>query len=271
MFIKQLLDYNNIPLSECDGFTPLQMRSIVHYPFEKDCPIKLNKSIYKELFNESPILKIVFDLLSIINSKEIKLTPNGNLPVKVIEGIYSKNYLLDKMIENGIVKIHTETDWTILHNVKLILILAGFIKKKYNHLSLTKKGELLLMGEKYPVIFYEFLKTFTLKFNWAYNDRFIDESVGQLGFLYVMHLINKYGDKEREINYFTDLYFMAFPSFKDIGIDDSMNDLAFYVRFIERFALWFGFIKEREIKGKNYFEREIKIKRTKLLNYLLRQ
>ena len=34
-----MLDYNDTPLPDCEGFTPLQMHKIIYYPFDEDCPI----------------------------------------------------------------------------------------------------------------------------------------------------------------------------------------------------------------------------------------
>ena len=265
-----MIVHNITPISDFDGFTPLQMHEIIYRPFDDDCPIKLNILTNEELFKESPILKIAIELLSNINGKSIKLTQRSNLPPNIVKTIYAKNYLTDSLIEDGIVKIRTETDWTILHNVRLVLTIAGFFRKKYNHLMLTKKGELLLTSGKYSEIFYEFLKSFALRFRWDYNDLFDNEAIGQMGFLYTLHLLNNYGSKERDIKYYSDLYFLAFPSFIENNEEDSMAEPAFYIRFIERFALWFGFLEVRIVEGKNYFGREIKIKRTTLLEHMFK-
>jgi hypothetical protein len=267
-----MLDYNNTPLPECEGFTPLQMHKIIYYPFDEDCPIKINRLNKEILISEIPILKIVLELLLILKTKKIKLTQKGNLPLKVIKDIYAKNHLPEKWIESGIVKVRTETDWIVIHNIKIVLTLAGFLRKQYGYLLLTKKCESLLMGEEYSEIFYEFLRVFTLQFNWAYNDRYDDEELGQLGFLYSLYLINKYGKEENDVKYYTDLYFLAFPSFVEYDNENrSMKESAFHTRFISRFAVWFGFAEEEIIKGKKFLELEIKIKRTKLLEQLLEE
>jgi len=264
-----MLDYNNTPLADCDGFTPLQMHKIIYFPFENDCPIKINRIKENQRLNESPILNVVIELLSKLSETDLKLTPKGNLPRPLMKDIYSKHYLLDRWIENGIIKIHAEYDWLILHNVKIVLTQAGLIKKKNNYLSLTKKCKTLLMDDNYWKIFYQLLKTFTLDFNWSYNDGFDNVEVGQVGFLYSLYIINKYGAEERELKYFTDLYFLTFPIFLENAEGEASNlSLAFHTRFIERFALWFGFIEGEKVKGSNYFDRKINIKRTKLLEQL---
>jgi hypothetical protein len=265
-----MLDYNNTPLPECEGFTPLQMHKIIYSPFDEDCPVKIKKLNKEKLTEWSPVFKIIIELLLTLKTKKIKLTRKGNLPLKIINDIYAKNYLPDELIESGIIKVRSETDWIVLHNSKLVLLLSGLARKQYNFLLLTKKCESLLKEEKYSEIFYEFLQAFTLKFNWAYNDAYDNEELGQLGFLYSLYLLRKYGNEKKDIKYYTDLYFSAFPSFTESENGSrSMNESAFHTRFITRFALWFGFAEEDMKIGKSFWEFEIKIKRTEFLEQLL--
>lgn len=265
-----MLDYNNTPLPDCEGFTPFQLHKIVYYPFDEDSPIKINKLSKETLLNKCPIMKVITELLLLLKSDKIKLTQKGNLPPTIIKNIYAKRYLPDRWIDNGITKLRTETDWIAIHNTVIVLKMAGLIGKKYNYLFLTKKCESLLNNDDYPEIFYEFLKTFTSKFNWAYNDRYEDENLGRIGFLYSLDLLSKYGKEKKDIEYYTDLYFSTFPAFIEYNDDKrSILESVYRTRFIERFALWFGFAEEEISEGKTFFEREIKIKSTELLEQLL--
>jgi len=247
------------------------MERIVNCPFEKDCPIKFNQLDKDMLINKSPIFNIIIEFLLILKKRKIKLTQKGNLPLKTINNIYAKKYLTDEWIENGITKIRTETDWVVIHNVRIVLTLAGFIRKQYNHLLLTKKCELLLNNDNSSEIFYTFLKAFTLKFNWAYNDFYDDEQLGQIGFLYSLFLINKYGNDKRDLKYFTNQYFATFPMFVENNYDSniSMKESAFHTRFIMRFSIWFGFVEEEIIKSEKLLDDKIMIKKTKLLSQIL--
>jgi len=263
----------NGPNNNFDGFSPLEMDYIIFSPFEDDCPIKINILNKEILFNQSPVLKIIIELLSRIGEEGIKLTLKGNLPIKVIKDIYNQNLLPDRAIDLRIIKIHTETDWILLHNVRLVLTMAGLIRKKKNMLLLTKKRKNLQKEENYSKLFYDFMKSFTLQFFWAYNDRFENQDIGQIAFLYSLYLINKYGDEFRDMNFYSNLYLTAFPSmleYADTSQESySLRASSYQTRFIERFAIWFGFVEEEIIEGKHYFDRRIRIKRTKLLQELL--
>ncbi len=125
------------------------------------------------------------------------------------------------------------------------------------------------MNGEYSKLFHIFLNTFTTQFNWAYNDSSEDEEIGQIGFLYLLHLINKYGAEFRELSSYSDLYLKAFPILKanETSSFTTRNDFVIATRFFDRFAEWFGFVEihseQNELTG------PVRVRRTKLLSYLL--
>jgi len=268
-----ILNYNDTPLPECDGFTPYQMHTIIYFPFSDECPIKVNLPDKELILSESPIFKLVLELLSVLDDADIKLTQKGNLPVNLIKDIYAKKYSKEEFVERMIIKIHSETDWTILHTVKIVIILAGLAKKVHNRLSLTKTGKYFLIEENYPMIFIYFLETFCRKFNWAHNDGFENNDIGRIGFLYSLHILKKYGGELRALKFYSDSYFSAFPAFdyilENAEYKFNRRDFAYHVRFVERFAKWFGFAEVR-VEGDDYLSQNVKVKRTKLLEQFLR-
>ncbi len=261
---------NNISVPDFDEFSLFEMHKIIYSPFDDDCPIKINILSLETILSQCPIFNILIGFLSRIGEENIKLTTKGNLPIKVIKDIYNLNLLPDKYIENGISKIRTETDWTVLHNVRIVLTMAGLIRGQKSKLLLTRKCEKLLKDNNYSELFYEFIKTFTLQFSWAFNDRYANQDIGQIAFLYSLYLINKHGIEFKDIDYFTNLYFAAFPNLlakPETDLDKySFRASSYYTRLIERFAVWFGFVEEEINEDKSYIGR---IKRTKLLQGLL--
>src|ERR1035437_1811869 len=105
---------NNIPVADFDGFTASEMDRIIYFPFEDNCPIKMNVLTKEIIVNQCPIFNILIQFLSRIG-EGIKLTAKGNLSVKIIKDIYDLKILPDDSIARGIGKIRTETDWTVLH------------------------------------------------------------------------------------------------------------------------------------------------------------
>jgi len=257
-----------------DGFTPFQMNQILYFPFDKDCPIKINSNIKKNLLDSIPIFKILLSLLTRIDVNGIKLTTIGNLPPQTVKEIYYLNYYPDMIIEKGITKLTNEKDWIILHTAKIVLIQAGILRKIRRKLLFTNKGRKYFEDERFNDLFHLFLRAFTIKFNWAYNDGYENEQIGQLGFLYSLYLINKYGDTYKNLKYYSDLYFKAFPVFKSLRktseYDYDFTENALYTRFLGRFCKWFGFVQIQNSHNELYINQNTRVKKTLLLSNLFK-
>lgn len=273
--IKNLTDnYNNQQVVEFSGFTPNQMHQIIHFPFSADCQIKLNHNIQLGHIKSSPIFNISYSLLEKINETgKIKLTARGNLPGKTLRAIYDERLFPDPMIENGITKLTTETDWIILHTIHIILKLSGLARKNHGYLLVTKKGEKYLLEGNESSLFMNLLDTYSMKYNWGYNDAYEIEDIGQVGFLYLLFLLNKFGSKYEDMTFYSDLYFKAFPFFLERYESDDpyrRNDPnnALSVRFFERFAYWFGFIEYQGDNEPPIIKENVKIRKTELLESL---
>jgi len=147
--------------------------------------------------------------------------------------------------------------------------LSKLIRTYKGKLLLTTLTKKLLTNGEYSEFFHIFFNTFTTQFNWAYNDAFEDEEIGQIGFLYLLYLINKYGTEFRESSFYSELYFKAFPVFKarENAVFPGSSNLALTVRFFERFAEWFGFVEIH--RKQNRLTEPVKVRRTKLLAHLL--
>jgi hypothetical protein len=260
---------NRTPLEDFDGFTPEEMYHMIYYPFSEQCPVKLRNAIDLNILKQCPIFNIALDLLHCINQQDgLKLTPKGNLQQKVMRELYNKRYLLDELIESGISNIRTEQDWMTLHIVKIVLKYAGIVRQLKGRLLLVKKWKKKLESNEYCDIYTQFFKYYTTEFNWAYADGYENEETGQVGFLFLLYLVNKYGQDFRDIHFYTEKYFMAFPmlTIEDRTFNDNnrYNDgeTAINIRFFERFAERFGLIEISKNTEKSYFQREIEIKQT---------
>src|SRR5690606_34139806 len=94
-----------------------------------------------------------------------------------------------------------------------------------------------------PLLF----KTFCTKFNWAYFDGHGQNQIGQLGIVYSLYLISKYGNETRESDFYADKYFMAFPHL--VHVIDAYGAMRCYsLRTFERFLDYFGVVKLESTK-----------------------
>jgi len=260
---------NRAPGDDFDGLNPEEMYNMLYYPFSEQCPVQLKENIDIADLKSSPIFNIALDLLVCIHQQNgLKLTPSGNLQRQVMRELYDKKYLPDILFESGIGTIRTEQDWVVLHNVKIVLKLAGIIRQAKGRLLLVKKWENKLVANDHYAIYTHFFKNYTSEFNWAYNDGYENEQTGQQGFAFLLYLIHKYGQDFRDIHFYTEKYFRAFPMlyFKDNPLTASYSydnaERVVYMRFFERFAERFGFVEIGKDKENPYFQREMKIRRT---------
>ena len=275
--VDNIAAQNRTPLEDFDGFTSEEMYKIIYDPFSTDCPIHINFEIKNQLFSNIPIFNIVSDLLLLIeNNKGLKLTSKGNLPKKVVQKLYDKKYITDELIEHGISKLTSEEKWIVLHTVKIVLKQSKLVRVYNGKLTTLKETKNKLQKNQIGQIFSSFFQAFTTRFNWAYNDGFENEDIGQIGFLYLLYLFNKYGNEYRDIDYYINLYLKAFPIFK--LHEKNKKDMIFHgepervlkIRFFERFAFWFGLLEIQNKKSNIAFAENIKIKKTAVLSNLIR-
>lgn len=273
---KAVNDQNNTPLDDFDGLTPNQMEQILYNPFENNTVIKFTKKTVPGIVAESPLFLIAWDLLSTLSEKNgVKLSSKGCMPFKLVKSIYDKGYLQDELIDDGEIEFRSEYDWLLLFVVRHLLIITELAEIKNNTLLLTKHGADLLEHKADYTIYMELLKAFCLGFGWASTDYYASEEIGQVGFMFMLYLLKKYGGTPRNPAFYEEKYFRAFPMLyveddddedEDEDDDDKMEyseheedleeeeelDIDYVpdpeeermdcleVRFFERFCLWFG-------------------------------
>lgn len=262
-------------MDDFEGFSPSQMSSLLYDPFGPSSGIGITNNLSKNILLKIPAFEIALEIFKAVHENEgIKPTKTGNLPVKIIKNIYNKRILPENDIEKGYSKLRTETEWISLHSIAIVLRTAGMTRILRNKLLLNSQISRLIDSGDYFSIFMDFIKVFTQKFNWAYNDRYPNENSGQLGFMYLIFLLHKYGHEKRDLKFYTDLYYKAFPTLWELdpsfGPDSiyDRNDRVVFVRFFLRFAVWFGLVRIEDVKEEKYNIRNF-LTKTPLLDDLI--
>ncbi len=84
---------NSRSIPEFEGYSPTEMHQILHFTFEAQSPLKIQK-LNAEDYEKIPLLNLVRFLLQLIEkNKEIKLTEKGFLPTKFVFEIYNQGFL----------------------------------------------------------------------------------------------------------------------------------------------------------------------------------
>lgn len=242
-------EHNNRSIPKFEGYSPFEMHQLLHFTFGKDSPIQLQKLSDSD-YLKIPILNQIKYLTDLIDKTgEIKLTKMGFLPTKIVSAIHEQGFLKEEFIEKGISKLYKETDSLTIHLTRILIEIGGLVKKRNGKLSLTKSSKKLL-GDNYELLRL-ILMTFATKFNWAYNDGYGDNQIGQLGYGFSLILLSKYGQEKRLDSFYSEKYFKAFPQLLDsvepnYGTLEKYTTNCYSARTFDRFLDYFGLIKIEE-------------------------
>ncbi|MFZ1749566.1 MAG: hypothetical protein WAU01_05220 [Saprospiraceae bacterium] len=258
---KQQDIINQTSIEDFDNLSPEDMFNIVYKPFQEECPIQYKAEIGIDILNDIPFLNLVEYYLNSINTlKEIKLTTRGNLPTKLVKEYYELGFIKEEMIERGLKKLYKEDDSKSIINVKLISELAGFAKKRNNKLSLTQNGVKHLGNEYRKEVLQLVFEAYGYKFNLGYHDGYQDQGEVQRTLGYLIYLLLKYGDEERELDFYSTKILTAYPHLISVFTEsyttsERQFNRCFSYRIFESFLNWFNLIevrKEREFGNFDY-------------------
>jgi len=265
----------NSPIDDFLGLSPTEIHHLLYDTFGDKSPVQLLDKIDDKILDQIPLFRIAEEYLKIIQrDKQIKLTPLGALPKKVIVELYDKRILLEEHIENGITKLSREEDSVSITSARLTAELAGLVRKVSGKLTLTKAGTKLLDTNNRLQIFRQFFQTFTDKFLWSFNDGYPEQPIGQLGWAFSVIMLDRFGDQPQTVDFYADKYLRAFPKFitffrHDYSTPEQQFFRCYGVRTFERFFLWFGFVTVD--KQKKYLDLDIdKFERTDLVKSIFK-
>jgi hypothetical protein len=267
---------NNSPIEDFEGFSSADMNYLIYETFSPDSPFQVKKNIPDNILDQIPfLLQIEYLLERINNLGELKLTAKGFLPTELVKEIYDLGLIKDYAIEHGITKLYAETSSQPINLTRLITELAGFTKKRYNKLTLTKTWRDKLLKKNRQDIFIQTFSTFAQKFNWGYFDLYSSQATGTIGFAFSLFLLSKYGDKERKDSFYSEKYLRAFPSLIDLfkndrwvtDINRSFNS-CYSIRTFDRFLDYFNLITIRS-EGRQYHDSKKFLKKSSIFDEII--
>jgi len=267
----EIMLLNNRPVENFLGLTPTEVHYLLYDTYGEKSPLQFSNDLDDNTLNQIPIIRIAEEYLQIVQrDKQIKLTPSGALPRKVMFELYDKRILLDEQIESGLVKLWKEQDCISIANARFTAELAGLVRKANGKLTLTKKGAKLIQPENRIQLFKLFFQSFTEKLMWGSNDGYVDKTVGQLGWAFSIYMLIKFGDQAFTTDFYAEKYLKAFPNFitffePRFSTPEEQCAHCYGIRTFDRFLLWFGFVTVE--KQKQYLDLETdKFLKTDIVN-----
>lgn len=225
--------HNSAPRAEFNGLSPEQMREILYEPFGPNCPVQLNH-LSEEQYMQVPLVKQTLFLMQTLSEKELKMTKNGWLPLKIVNESYHLGRPIDIIESSGMKRIneHYATSVWMTH---LTLDFLGWIKLRKGMLSLTAKGKKALSdvdAAANEIIRFSLVGTCLHNFDGDEDDR-----IGNLGIAYSVWLLNKFGS-EWHTGRFYQVHYQ-----KVVNIPDEFNIYA--TRVFELLFYWLGIVDVR--------------------------
>ncbi|MDG5815151.1 hypothetical protein QA601_08680 [Chitinispirillales bacterium ANBcel5] len=262
-------EQNRRPVTEFEGYSPLEMQSILYETFDKNCPVQLLEMRDSE-YDAVPLLGTVKHLANHLNKEgEVRLTQRGYLPPKIAHEMFEIIRAKDDYIVKGTTKLTKESDCVSISLIRALSEVSGLIKKRQNRLSLTQKGKKAL-GNNHQLLYILF-KSLGEKHNLASFDGYGDFMIGQMAYGYTLTLLSKYGDINRDSAFYSEKYFKAFPQLAELPIVDlyqsrfeSLTNF-YHLRSFKRFLAYFSIV---DIKETDKLRRET-VAKTKLFDKMI--
>lgn len=158
-----ILPRNNTPMDDFLGLSPTEIYHLLYDTFGDKSPIQFCDNIDDKTLDQIPLFRIAEEFLKIIQSdKQIKLTPLGALPKKVMVELYDKRFLLEELVESGISKLWREEDSISIRSARFAAELAGLVKKAKGKLTLQRQPQNFLkqtIAYKFSNSFFKRLRT----------------------------------------------------------------------------------------------------------------
>ena len=220
---------------------------MLYAPLEEGCPVQL-RSLTDEQIEQIPFMRQVLHLMSILADAELKLTSAGYIPPKIVETLYLMG---DRSWNTDWYKQKSEPKTEEIQVLKVVLKECGLIKTRTGKMSLTAKGKKLLADRN------ELLRAVILfllrDYNTGWLDLYEDMEVGNVGRLYSLWLLHRFGGEWRHTDFYTAEYARTFLGMRDYK--------AYGFRVFNRLFHYIGLCKvneREEDRGRDWGRKVIK-------------
>lgn len=190
-------------------FSPHQMYAMLYCPFEEDCPIQL-RTLSDEQIGKIPYMRQALHLMTLLSVGDLKLTARGYIPPKIVDELY---HLGAHSWSTDWFKQKSEPKTEEVQVLRVVLRECGLIKTRTGKMSLTAKGRRLM--DDGNALLRTTLLFLMQDYNTGWLDAFDDMEVGNVGRLYSLWLLHRYGSEWRHTDFYTAEYAQAFPMMAD--------------------------------------------------------
>ncbi len=144
--------------------------------------------------------------------------------------------------------IMSEEDDPKLSTLRYVLEVGGWIKKRNQEFSLTRRGLNVVKNGFGQDDFFHLLDTFLERFNWASGDLYLSLEIIQQGVLFSCYLLHWKAKAYVQADELSRDFIRAFPTILNtverypFSEPEDLVQRAYCVRFLKRFCAYFGFV-----------------------------
>jgi hypothetical protein len=250
---------NSMGLGDFLGLSPGQMHIILCGSLEDIRPIlSFNPEFDKALLADVPVVTHATLLIKLIaEAGEAKATQNGFLPKKIVNVLCEPHPM-------PVYSVQSEEYEPRVLALRHAVTACGWLKKKNRKFSLTKKGQLIFEKGFTPYDYARLLQYWLRSYRWSFADRYPECPIIQQAAVFSLYILRQEGRELIPSKRIAELFMRAFPTSLDMLRDKIFverppeEELAaiLRLRFLERFAAYFGLVNYSVDLGLSFFERD---------------
>ncbi len=266
--------HNRFPRYEFAGLSSEEMHWILDHPLEERSPIRFRSGLPDDVLDKIGFFRLVEELLKIAKRDGgIKLTAKlGALPRKTLLELYDHHFVPQWPIDEGLFKLRVEDDSAVMGTLHAIAHLSGLMRKFRGKLVLTKLGEKMLSANDREQLFKLIFHTFTMGFDWAYNDCYPDFPLCRDAFGFSLYLVANFGREETHKDFYAEKFLTALPmsldEFQDMPYSTAESSFksCYKVRTFDRFLEWFNLVEVRHHIESDHKHGKSLVKKSELMD-----
>jgi hypothetical protein len=261
---------NRSAISDFEGLSPEQMGRFLYNPFESPQLVSFPQVLAAE--PSAPIITLFKLLAEAIGEEGLKATATGNLPRQFCRdaalAFYGEEEYKEVTRFSG---INAEPDFGDLNKMRVVAELAGLVRKYKGKFILSSKCRDIMAKNGMAGIYPKLFEAFASRYEWGYQDRYLEFPLIQQSFAFTLYLLSKWGGELRPASFYEDKFLKAFPAILREAPDttymsgEEMVRGCYTLRALERFTEFMG-LTEIEREGKRYLPTSLRIRALPLLD-----
>lgn len=190
--------HNTRPQAELCGLSPAEVHRLLSADWEAPGGgVETNADLALEELAGSPFLDNARTFLAALREEEgTRATAAGNLNRAFVERMLESMRFSSELVDliRRMNKVINEQDAWPLHELRVVLVRAGLVKKRKGAFTLTRRGAELLDEEAGGALYARLFRTFFRRFNLAYLDGYPEAREFQDTLAVSLHRFGEIGD-----------------------------------------------------------------------------